>query len=104
MINKNQVTVNSLKELLDKLSANGLGDMSICLGDDTPLLEDAICLDYISKQLLLRNTYYDKKIVDAAREFKDNINSAIQSYICKCYNAGRYIKCGENSILKNKED
>lgn len=101
---KNQLTVKSLKELLDRLSANGCDDMTICLGDDTPLLKDAISLDYISKRLLLRNTYYDKAMADAAREFKSTIDSAIRAYICNCYDAGRFIKCGANSILESKED
>ena len=96
---KDQMSVGSLKKLLDKLSDNGCDDMTIYLGDDTPLLEDAISLDYINKQLLLRNTYYDKTMVDAAREFKNAIDSAITDYIYKCYNAGRFIKCGEDNIL-----
>lgn len=104
MVNENGVTVNSLKKLLDKLYANGCGDMVIYLGNDTPLLEDAICCDHINRKLLLRNTYYDKEIVDAAREFKDTIDLAIQDYIGNCYKAGRFIKCGESSILEDKED
>ena len=99
MSDKKQLTVKSLKELLYKLSDNGYDDMTIYLGDDTPLLEEAISLDYINEQLLLRNTYYDKTMVDAAREFKNTIDSAITDYVCKCYKAGRFIKCGENNIL-----
>ena len=104
MINENQVTVNSLKKLLDLLSTNGCGDIAVYLGKDTPLLEGAICCDHMNRKLLFHNTYYDKEIVDAAREFKDTINLAIQDYICKCYRAGRFIKCGESSILEDKED
>ena len=89
MNSKDQITVNSLKKILDELSANGCGDMRIFLGNTTPLLNDSICIDYISKQLLLRNTYYDKAMTDAAYKFKDDIHSAIQNYICDCYKAGR---------------
>lgn len=91
MTNKDQMTVNSLKKLLDELSTNGCGDMNIFLGNTTPLLKHSISIDYFNKQLLIRNTYYDKTMIDASNEFKDAINSAIQNYICNCYKAGRDI-------------
>lgn len=69
--------------------------MPIFLGNTTPLLNDSISIDYISKQLLIRNTYYDKEMTDASCKFKDTIDSAIQNYISTCYKAGRDI---------NKED
>ena len=95
MDSKDQMTVDSLKKLHDELSANGCGNMPIFLGNSTPLLDDSISIDYIKRQLLFHNTYYDKAMTDASYKFKDAINSAIQNYICDCYKAGRDI---------NKED
>ena len=40
--------------------------MSILLGSDTPLLKDSISINYMTNDLLIHNTYYDKKIVGAA--------------------------------------
>lgn len=89
MNSKDQITVDSLKKILDELSTNGCGDMRIFLGNTTPLLNDSISIDYISKQLLLCNTYYDTAMTDAAYKFKDAINSAIKNYIYDCYKSGR---------------
>lgn len=66
MLNKEILTVDSFKKILDELSVHGYGDMSILLGSDTPLLKDSIGINYMTNDLLIRNTYYDKKLVDAA--------------------------------------
>ena len=96
MMNKEKLTVDSFKKILDELSVHGYGDMSILIGEDTPLLQDSICIDYLNNDLLIRNTYYDKKLVDAAEELKDNVNASIKHYLAECYRAGMNIKEEEN--------
>ena len=92
MTNKESLTVDTFKKILDKLSNHGYGDMSILLGNDTPLLKDSISINYMTNKLLIRNTYFDKKLVDAAKELKDNINESIKHYLAECYHAGMNIK------------
>lgn len=88
-MNKEILTVDSFKNILDELSVHGYGDMSILLGSDTPLLKDSISINYMTNNLLIRNTYYDKKLVDAAEELKDNVNASIKHYLAECYHNGR---------------
>ena len=88
-------TVDSFKKILDALTELGYGDMSILLGNDTPLLHDSICINYMTNNLLIRNTYYDKKIVDAAEKLKDSIIRGIEGYRADCYHAGMNIKVEE---------
>ena len=89
---KDSLTVDTFKKILDKLSDHGYGDMSILLGSDTPLLKDSISINYMKNELLICNTYFDKKLVDAAEELKDNINESIKHYIAECYHSGMNIK------------
>lgn len=96
MKDKERLTVDSFKKILDELSVHGYGDMSILLGSDTPLLQDSISINYFNNELLIRNTYYDKKLVDAAKELKDNIDESIKQYLAECYHAGMNIKGEEN--------
>ena len=95
-MDKERLTVDTFKKILDKLSDHGYGDMSILLGNDTPLLRDSININYMTNDLLIRNTYYDKKLVDAAEELKDNIDESINLYLAECYRAGIDIKEEEN--------
>lgn len=92
MRDKEILTVNTLKKLLDALSDGGYGDMSIVLGRDTPILEDAIGVDYSENRLLIRNTYYDKQLADAAEELKISIGAAVKHYYAECYRAGMNVK------------
>ena len=92
MMDKEILTVDTFKKILDELSVHGYGDMSILLGSDTPLLKDSIGINYMTNDLLIRNTYYDKKLVDAAEELKDNVNASIKHYLAECYHAGMNIK------------
>ena len=96
MLNKEILTVDSFKKILDELSVHGYGDMSIVLGTDTPLLKDSICINFMTNELLIRNTYYDNKLVDAAKELKDNIDESIKQYLAECYRATMNIKEEEN--------
>ena len=96
MKNKERLTVDSFKKILDKLSDHGYGDMFILLGNDTPLLQDSISINYFNNELLIRNTYYDKKLVDAAKELKDNIDESIKRYLAECYHSTISIKEDKN--------
>ena len=95
-MDKEKLTVDSFKKILDELSVHGYGDMSILLGSDTPLLKDSIGINFMTNELLIRNTYYDKKLVDAAEELKDNVNASIKQYLAECYRATMNIKEEEN--------
>ena len=96
MLNKEKLTVDSFKKILDELSVHGYGDMSIVLGTDTPLLRDSININYMTNDLLIRNTYYDEKLVDAAKKLKDTIDESIKQYLAECCHAGVNIKEEEN--------
>ena len=67
-------TVDEFKKILDSLSYHGFGSMPILLGTDTPLLDDSIYINYLENKLLIRNSYYDKQLVDAAEKLKDSID------------------------------
>ena len=96
MMDKEKLTVDSFKKILDELSVHGYGDMSILLGSDTPLLKDSIGINFMTNELLIRNTYYDKQLVDAAEKLKDNVNASIKQYLAECYRATMNIKDEEN--------
>lgn len=92
MTNKEICTVDSFKRVVVALSELGYGNMPILLGNDTPLLKDSICVNYMENKLLIRNTYYDKQLVDAAEKLKDRIDKGIDWYISSCYHAGMSVK------------
>ena len=86
--------------------------MPIFLGEETLLLEYSICIYYLyNKGVHIKNTYYDKKLVDSANKLKDTIETAAKKYLADCYHAGQYIKpdvvqavwypyrCGEGVFL-----
>lgn len=87
MMDKEKLTVDSFEKILNELSVHGYGDMSIVLGTDTPLLKYSIGINFMTNELLIRNTYYDKKLVDSAKELKDNIDESIKQYLAECHNA-----------------
>ena len=92
-MSKEQCTVSYFKKILDNLCNEGYGNMQMFLGEETPLLEDSICIDYLcNKGVHIKNTYYDKKLVDNANKFKNAIETAAKKYLDDCYDAGRYIK------------
>lgn len=86
------LTVDSLKELLDKLSIHGHGDMQIFLGTDTPLLKPSISFNCSENKMWIHNSYYDREMADAARELSDTVSDAVSKYISKCYDTGFNIK------------
>ena len=92
MTDKEVCTVDTFKKVLDALSNHGYGNMPIFVGNDTPLLNDSIGIDYMRNKLLIRNTYYNKRLVDAASKLKDSIDKSISGYINDCYHAGMEIK------------
>lgn len=96
MMDKEKLTVDSFEKILNELSVHGYGDMSIVLGTDTPLLKDSIGINFMTNELLIRNTYYDKKLVDSAKELKDNIDESIKQYLAECHNAAIDVKEEEN--------
>ena len=85
-------TVDEFKKILDSLTYHGFGNMPILLGTDTPLFDDSIYIDYLENKMLIRNSYYDKQLVDAAEKLKDSISKDIKTYYADCYRAGRDIK------------
>ena len=85
-------TVDEFKKILDSLSDGGFGNMPILLGTETPLLEDSIYINYLENKMLIRNSYYDKQLVDAAEKLKDSISKDIKTYYSDCYCAGRDVK------------
>lgn len=85
-------TVDTLKKILDSLHDNGYGDMPILLGKNTPLLKDSICISCYDNELLIRNSYYDTQLQNAATKLKVSIDIAIKDYLHDCYDAGINIK------------
>ena len=85
-------TVDEFKKILDSLSYHGFGSMPILLGTDTPLFDDSIYINYLENKLLIRNSYYDKQLVDAAEKLKDRSSKDIKTYYADCYCAGRDMK------------
>lgn len=87
-----QMTVDQLLEKLSSISQSGHGDMLICLGENYPLLEDAIGVQIIENKLLIRNTYYDKKMGEALKKASDSMESVYKTYLIDCYKAGRDVE------------
>lgn len=83
-----QITVNELRQLLKTLSEEGYGDMKIYLGDDTPLMRSSVSIFFPENKFLIRNTYYDKAIVNATEKMKKGIKAIVREYISNCYDAG----------------
>ena len=88
----NVCTVDRLKMILDSLSDNGYGNMTIILGKDVPITRDAVSINYYENKLLIRNTYYDRQLTEAADELKNTIEEAARRYVRECYYAGVNIK------------
>lgn len=87
-----QMTVDQLLEKLSSISQSGHGDMLIFLGENYPLLEDAIGIWIIENKLLIRNTYYDKKMEEALKKAADSMESVYRTYLADCYKAGRDVE------------
>lgn len=87
-MNKNQVTVDELLGLLNSISKSGHGDMNIFMGERYPLLSDAVCINLMSNELHIKNTYYDEKMEEAMRNARNNLKRVCRKYIADCYDAG----------------
>ena len=74
-----QLTVNSLRGILNEIAYEGYGDI--------PLMDDSIGYNLIDGRMMFRNTYYDEQMVDAAARFKNDIEVAIRKYISGCHKA-----------------
>ena len=83
-----QMTVDQLLEKLSSISRSGHGDMPIVLGEKYPLLDDAIGIWVSKNKLLIRNTYYDKKMAEALRKASENMKRVYRTYLDDCYKAG----------------
>ena len=92
MTDKETHTVDTLKNILDSLHDHGYGNMPILLGNKVPLLKDSISINYARNKFIIRNSYYDKKLADAAAKLKVSIDTAIKDYLHDCFDAGINIK------------
>ena len=86
-----QFTVDSLCKLLVQISAAGYGDMDVFIGENYPLMVDAVVTDFYHNKMTLKNTYYDKQMAEAMRRARDNIAAVYRRYLQDCYEAGRRI-------------
>lgn len=89
---RKQFTVDSLCALLTRISAAGYGDMGIFLGEDYPLIDDAVATDIYGNKVTIKNTYYDKRMGEAIRKARDDMGSVYTRYLHDCYEAGYRIK------------
>lgn len=84
----NQFTVDSLLTLLNTISQAGYGHMPIVIGEQYPLLKDALAVDYRENKLMIRNTYYNEKMEAAVRKAIDDTKCVFTTFIADCYKAG----------------
>ncbi len=87
----NQFTVNSLRDLLIRISDTGHGDMDVFIGENCPLIDDAVVIDFYHNTMKIKNTYYDEQMAEAMRRARDDIATAYRRYLQDCYGAGRRI-------------
>lgn len=92
MTEREQYTVDSLKNLLEELSRHGHGGMPIFVGIDAPLLKDVVNINYVENKFTLRSTNYDRDLVKAAYNLNSKIEKAVREYFDETYDAGRNIK------------
>lgn len=83
-----QVKVDDLRIFLESLSMNGHGDMPIFIGS-YPLLGDTVNINFMENEMRINNTYYDKKMAEAAQKMRETITNACTQYINDCYKAGK---------------
>lgn len=88
---RKQFTVDSLRDLLIRISDAGYGDMDVFIGENYPLMDDAVVTDFYHNKMTLKNTYYDKQMAEAMRRARDDIAAVYRRYLQDCYGAGRRI-------------
>lgn len=89
---RKQFTVDSLRNLLARISYAGFGDMEIFIGENYPLIDDAVVTDLYNNKITINNTYYDEQMAEAMRRARDDIAAVYRRYLQDCYEAGRRIE------------
>lgn len=89
---RKQFTVDSLRNLLARISYAGFGDMEIFIGENYPLIDDAVVTDIYNNKITINNTYYDEQMAEAMRRARDDIAAVYRRYLQDCYEAGRRIE------------
>lgn len=89
---RKQFTVDSLCNLLTRISDAGHGDMEIFIGENYPLIDDAVVTDFYHNKMTIKNTYYDEQMAEAMRRARDDMAAVYRRYLQDCYGAGRRIE------------
>lgn len=91
-----QLTVYSLYAFLKMFVRAGYGEMPIFLGNDTPLMDRAITVNYLENKFKIRSMYYDRAMADATEKMTKRVNKALRDYISECCDAGIIEELEEN--------
>ena len=89
---RKQFTVDSLRDLLARISYAGFDDMEIFIGENYPLIDDAVVTDLYNNKMTINNTYYDEQMAEAMRRARDDMAAVYRRYLQDCYEAGRRIE------------
>lgn len=89
---RKQFTVDSLRNLLTRISDAGRGDMDIFIGENYPLMDDAVVTNFYYNKMTIKNTYYDEQMAEAMRRARDDMAAVYRRYLQDCYGAGRRIE------------
>lgn len=87
-----QFTVDSLRNLLAQISYAGYGNMEIFIGENYPLMDDAVVTDFYNNKITIKNAYYDEQMAEAMRRARDDMAAVYRRYLQDCYEAGRGIE------------
>lgn len=85
---RKQLTVDSLRNLLTRISDAGHGDMDIFIGENYPLMDDAVVTNFYYNKMTIKNTYYDEQMAEAMRRARDDMAAVYRRYLQDCYKAG----------------
>lgn len=89
---RKQFTVDSLRNLLTQISYAGYGNMEIFIGENYPLMDDAVATNFYYNKMTIKNTYYDWQMAEAMRRARDDMAAVYRRYLQDCYEAGRRIE------------
>lgn len=89
---RKQFTVDSLCNLLAQISYAGYGNMEIFIGENYPLMDDAVVTDFYNNKITIKNAYYDEQMAEAMRRARDDMAAVYRRYLQDCYEAGRRIE------------
>ena len=89
---RKQFTVDSLRNLLAQISYAGYGNMEIFIGENYPLMDDAVITDFYNNKITIKNAYYDEQMAEAMRRARDDMAAVYRRYLQDCYEAGRRIE------------